>query len=76
MMEVYGAMVDNRSRTLIKVIKKLYTASLREGVTENEKKSYREFRNIYNRTKRAMMTKYYSDKSSAYRTNTKNYGSL
>ena len=55
------------SRTL----KKLYTASLREGATKNEKKSYREYRNIYNRTKRAMMKKYYSDKSSEYRTNTK-----
>ena len=42
-----------------------------EGVTETEKKSYKEFRNIYNQTKRAMMKKYYSDKSSEYRTNTK-----
>ena len=32
------------SRTL----KKLYTSSLMEGATEIEKKSYREFRNIYN----------------------------
>ena len=42
-----------------------------EGATEIEKKSYKEFRNIYNQTKRAMMKKYYSDKSSEYRTNTK-----
>ena len=42
-----------------------------EGATETEKKSYKDFRNIYNRTKRAMMKKYYSDKSSEYRTNTK-----
>ena len=57
-------------------LKKLYKASLMEGSTKHEKKSYKEFRNIYNRTKRAMMKKYYSDKSSEYRTNTKNYGSL
>ena len=52
-------------------LKKLYKASLMEGSTKHEKKSYKEFRNIYNRTKRAMMKKYYSDKSSEYRTNTK-----
>ena len=59
--------LERSSRSL----KKLYRASLMEGVTENEKKSYREFRNIYNQTKRAIMKKYYSDKSSEYRTNTK-----
>ena len=59
--------LERSSRTL----KKLYTTSLMEGATETEKKSYKEFRNIYNRTKRAMMKKYYSDKSSEYRTNTK-----
>ena len=64
-------MVDNRPRMLITVTKKLYKASLMEGFIEHEKKSYKEFRNIYNRTKRAMMKKYYSDKSSEYRTNTK-----
>ena len=42
-----------------------------EEATETEKKSYKDFRNIYNQTKRAMMKKYYSDKSSEYRTNTK-----
>ena len=36
--------LERSSRSL----NKLYTASLREGVTENEKKCYREFRNIYN----------------------------
>ena len=59
--------LERSSRTL----KKLYVTSLMEGVTETEKKSYKDFRNIYNRTKRAMMKKYYSDKSSEYRTNTK-----
>ena len=59
--------LERSSRSL----RKLYKASLMEGSTENEKKSYKEFRNIYNWTKRAMMKKYYSDKSSEYRTNTK-----
>ena len=52
-------------------VQQTYKASLLEGSTEHEKKSYKEFRNIYNQTKRAMMKKYYSDKSSEYRTNTK-----
>ena len=42
-----------------------------EDATEIEQKRYKNFRNMYNRTKRAMMKKYYSDKSSEYRTNTK-----
>ena len=59
--------LERSSRTL----KKLYKTSLMEGATETEKKIYKDFRNIYNRTKRAMMKKFYSDKSSEYRTNTK-----
>ena len=42
-----------------------------EDATEIEQKRYKNFRNMYNQTKRAMMKKYYSDKSSEYRTNTK-----
>ena len=47
------------SRTL----KKLYKASLIEGPTEHEKNNYKVYRNTYNWTKRAMMQKYYRDKS-------------
>ena len=54
-----------------RVLKRLYRISLMEDATEIEQKRYKNFRNMYNRTKRAMMKKYYSDKSSEYRTNTK-----
>ena len=59
--------LEHSSRTL----KKLYKASLVEGSTEHEKNNYKAYRNTYNRTKRAMMWKYYRDKSTEYRTNTR-----
>ena len=50
--------LERSSRTL----KKLYKASLMEGSTEHEEKNYKAYRNTYNRTKRAMMHKYYRNK--------------
>ena len=59
--------LEHSSRTL----RKLYKASLIEGSTEHEANNYRAYRNTYNWTKRAMMQKYYRDKSTDYRTNTR-----
>ena len=55
----------------LRTLRELYKASLIEGSTEHEANNYRTYRNTYNRTKRAMMQKYYRDRSAEYRTNTR-----
>ena len=42
-----------------------------EGSTKHDRDTYKKFRNMYNRTKRVMMKKYYSDKSTEFKSNTR-----
>ena len=59
--------LERSSRTL----RKLYKSSLVRGSTDQDRDNYKKFRNMYNRTKRAMMVKYYRKKSAEYKSNTK-----
>ena len=51
--------------------KRLYKDSLWRDVGEEEKKKYKEYRNIYNKLKRTSMKDYYSTKCKEYNKNTK-----
>ena len=59
--------IENSSR----MMRKLYKVSIMHGTSKEDVEKYKNYRNVCNHTKRAMRQKYYQDKSTEYKSNTK-----